>query len=132
MGGAVCLVSPEPKLGDGVGRMLLCHQEGFPSIPPQRSSCYNPNAANDWALRWDRLAVTPFLSLMTSLLSPRGASEALSDAGADVVTAHDLRTALEAAMSGNVSAAILDVTLGALTAARFVAPSTQDTSRSCS
>jgi DNA-binding response OmpR family regulator len=39
-------------------------------------------------------------------------SEALSDAGADVVTAHDLRTALEAAMSGNVSAAILDVTLG--------------------
>jgi DNA-binding response OmpR family regulator len=39
-------------------------------------------------------------------------SEALSDAGADVVTAHDLRTALEAAMSSNVSAAILDVTLG--------------------
>jgi DNA-binding response OmpR family regulator len=41
-----------------------------------------------------------------------GISEALRDAGADVVTAHDLRTAMEAAMNGNVSAAILDVTLG--------------------
>jgi DNA-binding response OmpR family regulator len=41
-----------------------------------------------------------------------GVSEALSDAGADVMTAHDLSTALEAAMKGNVSAAILDVTLG--------------------
>jgi DNA-binding response OmpR family regulator len=41
-----------------------------------------------------------------------GVSEALSDAGADVVTAHDLRTALAAAMTGNISAAILDVTLG--------------------
>jgi DNA-binding response OmpR family regulator len=41
-----------------------------------------------------------------------GVSDALSDAGADVVTAHDLRTALEAAMNGNISAAILDVTLG--------------------
>ena len=41
-----------------------------------------------------------------------GISEALSDAGADVVTAHDLRTALAAAMTGNISAAILDVTLG--------------------
>jgi DNA-binding response OmpR family regulator len=39
-------------------------------------------------------------------------SEALTDAGADVVTAHDLRTALAAAMTGNISAAILDVTLG--------------------
>jgi DNA-binding response OmpR family regulator len=39
-------------------------------------------------------------------------TEALSDAGADVVTAHDLRTALDAAVNGNVSAAILDVTLG--------------------
>jgi DNA-binding response OmpR family regulator len=29
-----------------------------------------------------------------------------------VVTAHDLRTALAAAMTGNISAAILDVTLG--------------------
>jgi DNA-binding response OmpR family regulator len=42
----------------------------------------------------------------------KGVSEALSDAGADVVTAHDLRTALEAAINGNFSAAILDVTLG--------------------
>jgi DNA-binding response OmpR family regulator len=41
-----------------------------------------------------------------------GVSEALSDAGADVVTAHDIRSALEAATNGNVSAAILDVTLG--------------------
>ena len=39
-------------------------------------------------------------------------SEALSDAGADVVTAHDLRTALEAATNGDIAAAILDVTLG--------------------
>ena len=39
-------------------------------------------------------------------------SDALTDAGADVVTAHDLRTAMEAAMNRNVSAAILDVTLG--------------------
>ena len=35
-----------------------------------------------------------------------------TDAGADVVTAHDLRTALEAATNRNVSAAILDVPLG--------------------
>ena len=39
-------------------------------------------------------------------------SEALSDAGADVVTARDLRTALEAATNGDIAAAILDVTLG--------------------
>src|SRR5262245_28751042 len=39
-------------------------------------------------------------------------SEALSDAGADVVTAHDLRTAMEAATNGDIAAAILDVTLG--------------------
>jgi DNA-binding response OmpR family regulator len=42
-----------------------------------------------------------------------GVTEALSDAGADVVTAHDLRTALEAAVNGRVSAAILDVQIGA-------------------
>ena len=42
-----------------------------------------------------------------------GVTEALSDAGADVVTAHDLRTALEAAVNGSVSAAILDVQIGA-------------------
>jgi len=42
-----------------------------------------------------------------------GVTEALSDAGADVVTAHDLRTALEAAINGSVSAAILDVQIGA-------------------
>jgi DNA-binding response OmpR family regulator len=39
-------------------------------------------------------------------------SEALSDAGANVVTAHDLRAALEAATNGDIAAAILDVTLG--------------------
>jgi DNA-binding response OmpR family regulator len=42
-----------------------------------------------------------------------GVTEALSDAGAEVVTAHDLRTALEAAVNGSVSAAILDVQIGA-------------------
>jgi DNA-binding response OmpR family regulator len=36
----------------------------------------------------------------------------LTDAGADVVTDHDLRTALETATHGDISAAILDVTLG--------------------
>jgi DNA-binding response OmpR family regulator len=41
-----------------------------------------------------------------------GVGDALSDAGADVVLAHDLPTALAAAMTGNISAAILDVTLG--------------------
>jgi DNA-binding response OmpR family regulator len=41
-----------------------------------------------------------------------GVSDALTDAGADVVTAHDLRTALETATHGDISAAILDVTLG--------------------
>jgi DNA-binding response OmpR family regulator len=41
-----------------------------------------------------------------------GVSDALTDAGADVVTAHDLHTALAAAINGNISAAILDVTLG--------------------
>ena len=41
-----------------------------------------------------------------------GVSDALTDVGADVVTAHDLRGALVAATNRNVSAAILDVTLG--------------------
>jgi DNA-binding response OmpR family regulator len=42
-----------------------------------------------------------------------GVTETLSDAGAEVLTAHDLRTALEAAVNGGVSAAILDVQIGA-------------------
>jgi DNA-binding response OmpR family regulator len=42
-----------------------------------------------------------------------GLDEALRDAGADVLTAHDLSSALEAAVNGSVSAAILDVQLGA-------------------
>jgi DNA-binding response OmpR family regulator len=42
-----------------------------------------------------------------------GLHEALRDAGAEVLTAHDLSTALEAAASRNLSAAILDVQLGA-------------------
>src|SRR5262245_40880417 len=42
-----------------------------------------------------------------------GVTDALSDAGADVVTAHDLKAALEAAVKGSVSAAILDVQIGA-------------------
>jgi DNA-binding response OmpR family regulator len=41
-----------------------------------------------------------------------GLNEALRDAGAEVVTAHDLTTALEAALNSTVSAAILDVQLG--------------------
>jgi DNA-binding response OmpR family regulator len=41
-----------------------------------------------------------------------GVMDALSDAGADVVTAHDLNAALEAAVKGGVSAAILDVQIG--------------------
>jgi len=41
-----------------------------------------------------------------------GVTDALSDAGADVVTAHDLNAALEAAVKGGVSAAILDVQIG--------------------
>jgi DNA-binding response OmpR family regulator len=41
-----------------------------------------------------------------------GVGDALTDAGADVVTAHDLRTALEVAINGHIQAAILDVTLG--------------------
>jgi DNA-binding response OmpR family regulator len=41
-----------------------------------------------------------------------GVSEALTDAGAEVILAHDLRTALETAMRGAGSAAILDVALG--------------------
>jgi DNA-binding response OmpR family regulator len=42
-----------------------------------------------------------------------GVTDALSDAGADVVTAHDLKAALQAAVNGGVSAAILDVQIGA-------------------
>jgi DNA-binding response OmpR family regulator len=42
-----------------------------------------------------------------------GVMDALSDAGADVVTAHDLNAALQAAIKGSVSAAILDVQIGA-------------------
>ena len=42
-----------------------------------------------------------------------GVTDALSDAGAEVVTAHDLGTALQAALNGDVSAAILDVQIGA-------------------
>ena len=41
-----------------------------------------------------------------------GVMDALSDAGADVVTAYDLNAALEAAVEGGVSAAILDVQIG--------------------
>lgn len=41
-----------------------------------------------------------------------GVGDALIDAGADVVTAQDLRTALEVAINGDIQAAILDVTLG--------------------
>ena len=41
-----------------------------------------------------------------------GVMDALSDAGADVVTAYDLNAALEAAVKGGVSAAILDVQIG--------------------
>jgi DNA-binding response OmpR family regulator len=41
-----------------------------------------------------------------------GLHEALRDAGAEVLTAHDLTTALEAAVNLSVSAAILDVQLG--------------------
>jgi DNA-binding response OmpR family regulator len=42
-----------------------------------------------------------------------GVMDALSDAGAEVVTAHDLNAALQAAVKGSVSAAILDVQIGA-------------------
>jgi DNA-binding response OmpR family regulator len=42
-----------------------------------------------------------------------GLIDALRDAGAEVLTAHDLTTALEAAVNSSVSAAILDVQLGA-------------------
>jgi response regulator RpfG family c-di-GMP phosphodiesterase len=42
-----------------------------------------------------------------------GLNDALRDAGAEVLTAHDLTTALEAAVNSSVSAAILDVQLGA-------------------
>jgi DNA-binding response OmpR family regulator len=42
-----------------------------------------------------------------------GLNDALRDAGAEVLTAHDLSTALEAAVNSSVSAAILDVQLGA-------------------
>ena len=42
-----------------------------------------------------------------------GVTDALSDAGAEVVTAHDLNAALQAAVKGSVSAAILDVQIGA-------------------
>lgn len=42
-----------------------------------------------------------------------GLNDALRDAGAEVLTAHDLSTALEAAANSSVSAAILDVQLGA-------------------
>jgi len=41
-----------------------------------------------------------------------GVGDALTDAGADVVTAQDLRTALEVAINGDIQAAVLDVTLG--------------------
>jgi DNA-binding response OmpR family regulator len=41
-----------------------------------------------------------------------GLNDALRDAGAEVLTAHDLTTALEAAVNRSVSAAILDVQLG--------------------
>src|SRR5262245_26233840 len=41
-----------------------------------------------------------------------GLNDALRDAGAEVLTAHDLSTALEAAVNSEVSAAILDVQLG--------------------
>jgi DNA-binding response OmpR family regulator len=42
-----------------------------------------------------------------------GLHEALRDAGAEVLTAHDLSTALETAAKRSLSAAILDVQLGA-------------------
>jgi len=41
-----------------------------------------------------------------------GLHEALRAAGAEVLTAHDLATALQAAANGSVSAAILDIQLG--------------------
>jgi len=41
-----------------------------------------------------------------------GLHEALRAAGAEVLTAHDLSTALQAAANGSVSAAILDIQLG--------------------
>jgi DNA-binding response OmpR family regulator len=41
-----------------------------------------------------------------------GVGDALTDAGAEVVTAQDLRTALELAINGDIQAAVLDVTLG--------------------
>jgi DNA-binding response OmpR family regulator len=41
-----------------------------------------------------------------------GLNEVLRDAGAAVLTAHDLSAALEAVVKGSVSAAILDVQLG--------------------
>jgi DNA-binding response OmpR family regulator len=59
-----------------------------------------------------------------------GVSEALTDAGADVVTAHDLHTALAAAMTDDISAAILDVTLGGADSGAVC--TRQDMSRSCS
>src|SRR5262245_63593254 len=48
-------------------------------------------------------------------------TDALSDAGAEVVTAHDLGTALQAALNGDVSAAILDVQIGATNCAPICA-----------
>ena len=42
-----------------------------------------------------------------------GVGAALADAGAEIVTAHNLASALEAALNGSFSAAILDVALGA-------------------
>lgn len=50
-----------------------------------------------------------------------GVMDALSDAGADVVTAHDLNAALQAAVKGSVSAAILDVQIGACNCAPICA-----------
>jgi DNA-binding response OmpR family regulator len=41
-----------------------------------------------------------------------GVTDALSEAGAEVITAHDLDTALQAALNGGISAAILDVQIG--------------------
>src|SRR5262245_53804225 len=88
------------------------HPRGF---PPFHSKALAGNAvAGDGSMgtAMSLLGGHSILVVDDEPLIALGVTAALADAGAEVVTAHDLETALAAAADGTVSAAILDVQIG--------------------
>src|SRR5262245_34034375 len=93
-------------------QVLAGQTQGFPSFHAQ-ALAVNPHAGGSMGMSVGPLGGYSILVVDDEPLIAIGLNEALRDAGAEVLTAHDLTTALEAAVNSSVSAAILDVQLGA-------------------